>query len=40
MINKITDTNSKDCDVITSYIQREVRCLDCHKIYIDNAMIS
>lgn len=40
MKNKITERKCKDCDVIISYIPRRIRCLDCHKKYIDNAMIS
>ena len=37
---KITERKCKDCDVIISYIPRRIRCLVCHKKYIDNAMIS
>ena len=40
MKNKITERKCKDCDVVISYIPRRIRCLDCHKKYIDNAMIS
>ena len=40
MKNKITERKCKDCDVVISYIPRRIRCLDCHKKYIDNAMVS
>ena len=40
MINKVSSRKCRDCDIILSYIPRMVRCFDCHKKYLDNAMIS
>ena len=39
MINKVSYRKCRDCNIILSYIPRTVRCFDCHKKYIDNAMI-
>ena len=36
----ITERKCKDCDTIISYIPRQIRCLDCHQKYLDNAMFS
>ena len=40
MKSKNTDRKCKYCDIIISYIPRKIRCLDCHKKFLDNAMIS
>ena len=40
MINKVSYRKCRDCDIMLSYIPRMVRCFDCHKKYLDNAMIS
>ena len=40
IINKVTSRKCRYCDTVLSNIPRIVRCFDCHKKYIDNAMIS
>ena len=40
MINKVSLRKCRDCYIMLSYIPRMVRCFDCHKNYLDNAMIS
>ena len=40
MINKVSLRKCRDCYIMLSYIPRMVRCFDCHKKYLDNAMIS
>ena len=40
MINKVSYRKCRDCNIIFSHIPRMVRCFDCHKKYLDNAMIS
>ena len=40
MKNKITERKCKYCDIFISDIPQRIRCLDCHKYFIDNAMTS
>ena len=36
----ITERKCKDCDTIIEYRPRIVRCFDCHRKYLDDAMIT
>ena len=37
---KSTERKCKDCEVIIPYIPRKIRCINCHKQFIDEGFLN